>query len=45
MVLLPIFFGILGGLAMYFIVCDDNKQMVKNSLILNVILSIVELYL
>jgi hypothetical protein len=27
--LLELFFGILGGLAMYFIV-DDNKQMAKN---------------
>jgi RsiW-degrading membrane proteinase PrsW (M82 family) len=39
--LLPIFFGILGGLVMYFIVRDDNKQMAKNGLILSVILSIV----
>lgn len=39
--LLPIFFGILGGLVMYFIVRDDNKQMAKNGLILSVILTIV----
>ena len=39
--LLPIFIGILGGLAMYFIVRDENKQMAKNGLILSVILTIV----
>ena len=39
--LLPIFFGLLGGLVMYFIVRDDNKQMAKNGLILSVILTIV----
>jgi RsiW-degrading membrane proteinase PrsW (M82 family) len=39
--LLPIFFGILGGLVMYFIVRDDNKQMAKNGLILSVILTMV----
>jgi RsiW-degrading membrane proteinase PrsW (M82 family) len=43
--LLPIFFGILGGLVMYFIVRDDNKQMAKNGLILSVILTIVGIIL
>jgi RsiW-degrading membrane proteinase PrsW (M82 family) len=43
--LLPIFFGILGGLIMYFIVRDDNKQMAKNGLILSVILTIVGIIL
>jgi RsiW-degrading membrane proteinase PrsW (M82 family) len=43
--LLPIFFGILGGLAMYFIVRDDNKQMAKNGLILSVILTIMGIIL
>jgi hypothetical protein len=39
--LLPIFLGILGGLAMYFIIKDDNRQMAKNGLILSIILTFV----
>ena len=39
--LLPIFFGLLGGIVMYFIVREDNKQMAKNGLILSVILTVV----
>ena len=39
--LLSIFLGILGGLAMYFIIKDDNRQMAKNGLILSIILTFV----
>ena len=38
--LLPIFFGLLGGLAMYFVIKDDNRQMAKNGLMLSIILTI-----
>jgi len=33
--LLPIFFGLLGGLIMFFVLKDENRQMAKNGVILN----------
>ena len=39
--LLPIFFGILGGLVMYLVVKNDDKRMAKKGLILSVVLTII----
>jgi hypothetical protein len=43
--LLPIFFGLLGGLIMFFVLKDENRQMAKNGVILGVVLTVVGIML
>ncbi len=40
--LLPIFFGIIGGIIAYLIVKNDDKPLAKNCLYLGIILTVVE---
>jgi uncharacterized membrane-anchored protein len=39
--LLPIFFGLVGGMAMFFVLKDENRQLAKNGVKLGAILTIV----
>jgi prolipoprotein diacylglyceryltransferase len=39
--LLPIFFGFLGGMAMFFVLKDEDRQLAKNGVKLGAILTIV----
>jgi prolipoprotein diacylglyceryltransferase len=39
--LLPIFFGFLGGMAMFFVLKDEDRQLAKNGAKLGAILTIV----
>ena len=39
--LLPIFFGFLGGMAMFFVLKDENRQLAKNGVKLGAILTII----
>ena len=39
--LLPIFFGIIGGVIMFFVIKDEDRKMAKNGVILGVILTFV----
>ena len=39
--LLPIFFGFLGGMAMFFVIKDEDRQLAKNGVKLGAILTIV----
>jgi prolipoprotein diacylglyceryltransferase len=39
--LLPIFFGFLGGMAMFFVLKDDDRQLAKNGVKVGAILTIV----
>jgi len=39
--LVPIFFGIIGGLVMFLVLRDENKIMAKKGLILGIIMSVV----
>lgn len=41
--LLPIFFGIIGGLIMFLVIKDENRDMAKKGIILGAIMTIVEL--
>lgn len=43
--LLPIFFRLLGGLIMFFVLKDENRQMAKNGVILGVVLTVVGIML
>jgi hypothetical protein len=38
--LLPIFLSIIGGLIMFFVLRNDDRQMAKNGLILGIILTV-----
>ena len=39
--LLPIFFGLVGGMAMFFVLKDEDRQLAKNGVKLGAILTIV----
>ena len=39
--LLPVFFGFLGGMAMFFVLKDEDRQLAKNGVKLGAILTIV----
>ncbi|MGI0011627.1 MAG: hypothetical protein ACREAE_09535 [Nitrosopumilaceae archaeon] len=39
--LLPIFFGIIGGLIMFFVIKDEDRKMAKKGLIVGIILSFI----
>jgi len=41
--LLPIFFGIIGGLVMFFVLKDENRKMAKNGIILGAIIAVIGL--
>jgi len=38
--LLPIFFGLIGGLIMFFVLKDEDKKMAKKGLIVGIIISV-----
>ena len=39
--LVPIFFGIIGGLVMYLVLKDEDRKMAKKGLVLGIILTVV----
>ena len=39
--LLPIFFGIIGGLVMYLVIKNEDRKMAKKGIILGIILTVV----
>jgi len=41
--IVPIFFGFIGGLIMYFMVKEDNKKMANEGLVIGIVLSFIGL--
>jgi len=39
--LVPIFFGIIGGLVMYLVLKDEDRKMAKNGLVMSIVLTVV----